>query len=1500
MMKKIFLVLLAMLLMFTLIACDEEEEVEIQKYTVTFVDSNGNTVATETVYNEEISLPDAPKIKGYQFIGWYLESDEPVTELSENYFVNNPATADVTAYACYVESPEFTVTPSSINGCAITGIIGSMKNVVIPEKVTIVVGDEAKEYVVEAIYDNAFRNNKSIESVVIPNTVKQIGAYAFENCTNLKELTVPTTVGADSVGEGILNNTTSLTKITAPIWVVEYADSGILVDVVFNVGQVVGAGMFENATNLKSVQLPADLETIEAAAFKGATALTAIHIPASVTSIAHDAFAYCSALNSMSVDAANANYESNNSNCIVEIENGQNGSIETLIAGCANTVIYEGIEVIGEYAFLGCSRLTALNVPSTVTEIHEGAFYGCTALASINVSEANGKYASVNNCLIIPQSMRLVQGCKNSKIEESYEIGGETLQLVSISSEAFKGCSGLTEIYIPSTIASLEADSFNSCASLVKIVVANEELVLDGDVFSNCTKINNIKVPMALLDYFIEKSFSTLANVELTTGEAIDDYLFADCTSLKNIILPATVTEIGAGAFSGCNQLTGVAVAEDSALAVIGHNAFSGCSKFKGISVVGETITGFVVPATVSFIGDYAFEGCAITALDFAEDGVLARIGYKVFADCTSLTTVTIPSYIDTVDFDAFNGCSQLSTVKIPAELVRALANAKTQNGTSAIKTLEITSGALVDCYYIREMSNLESLIIGATVEYVDNRAFEGCSKLNNITVSDENATYVSIGNCLVEKATGTLVLGTVNAEIGADVKIISSYAFACSNIAKIAIPANVELIESFAFSSCRSLAEITIESSATVIENAAFDGCDGVEKATIPANAIAYISQASLREVEITEGEIPAYAFKDCVTLVKVVVSPEVDVVGESAFGGCTGITSITAPSAILAGFSELTLDYLGINAINGPITKEFIDNFSNITKLELLASDEPYEIDDDAFASCTSIVYANIPAWAINKIPTENIQELVINSGSSVTGVARFPALEKVTFAASVTDVDAAVFSNSDKLAEIVVGDENTKYDVINGCLMDGTVLVLAANEFVIPEGVTEIGAYAFAGRSAVTNVTLPEGITDIGNHAFNGCTSLVIDALPSTLVSIGNYAFKNCESLESLIIPDGVASIGNGAFAGCVAVTEIKLPADIAVENVGYGILSGCNSITSASVPVFAINLLPASNIEVLAIISGEELAQSSIAGFVSLKSLTVGATVKNISSLAIVGENKLESITVDEANENYYSEGNCIISADKHLVMGCSYSVIPEGVEYIDANSFINCVDLTDVVIPASVKEISTDAFAGCYNIVSITVAEGNSVYYSENNCVITTEDNVLVLGCKTSTIPEGVTAIGDYAFYNVSDLVEVILPESVVKIGEYAFANTGITEIRIPTSVTEIADHAFYCCGALETVIVLENSSLESIGASAFSDCSKLSLIVIPNTVVSIGENALNNKASGIKIYWYGTAEEYTASAISGELALGNVYYFSAKNNPGHWYYKDGGLNVAVW
>ena len=233
------------------------------------------------------------------------------------------------------------------------------------------------------------------------------------------------------------------------------------------------------------------------------------------------------------------------------------------------------------------------------------------------------------------------------------------------------------------------------------------------------------------------------------------------------------------------------------------------------------------------------------------------------------------------------------------------------------------------------------------------------------------------------------------------------------------------------------------------------------------------------------------------------------------------------------------------------------------------------------------------------------------------------------------------------------------------------------------------------------------------------------------------------------------------------------------------------------------------------------------------------------------------------------------------------------VLGEELTSIGSRAFAYCGKLKVLEIPSSVKSIGEAAFSGCNGLLSIIVAEGNTVYHSWENCLIETATKILVLGCQTSQIPfdGSVEGIGDSAFANCSGLTSIVLPSGVTSIGDSAFANCSrLTSIELPDSLTSIGSYAFYLCGGLTGSLKIPDS-VTNIGEHAFSNCGGLTgSLKIPDSVTNIGEHAFSN-CSGLISVTIGNGvtniDETAFSGCNGLLSIivaeGNTVYHSEGN-----------------
>ena len=351
----------------------------------------------------------------------------------------------------------------------------------------------------------------------------------------------------------------------------------------------------------------------------------------------------------------------------------------------------------------------------------------------------------------------------------------------------------------------------------------------------------------------------------------------------------------------------------------------------------------------------------------------------------------------------------------------------------------------------------------------------------------------------------------------------------------------------------------------------------------------------------------------------------------------------------------------------------------------------------------------------------------------------------------------------------------------------------------------------------------------VTSIGNGAFSGCSSLTSVTLPNSVTSIGYFAFSGCSSLTSITLPNSVTSIGYYAFYECSSLTSITIPNS--VTSIDNGAFSGCSSL-----PVVD-NLRYADTYLVEAVDK-------------SLNTYTIKAGTKWIGNSAFSNCNALTSIT------------------------------IPNSVTRIGVTAF-DCPSLTSLIIPNSVISIGEAAFY-CPALTSIVVESGNTIYDSRDNCnaIIETASNTLIAGCQTTTIPNSVTSIGDYAFYYCSSITSITIPTSVTSIGEWSFSGcSGITSISIPDFVTNIGYYTFAYCYDLAYVSI--GKSVNTIEEGAFADCTKIQEIHSKATVPPVVEiHAFDEVSRAIPVYvpqsvitHYKSAEVWSEFNLIGEEDL---------------------------
>lgn len=487
------------------------------------------------------------------------------------------------------------------------------------------------------------------------------------------------------------------------------------------------------------------------------------------------------------------------------------------------------------------------------------------------------------------------------------------------------------------------------------------------------------------------------------------------------------------------------------------------------------------------------------------------------------------------------------------------------------------------------------------------------------------------------------------------------------------------------------------------------------------------------------------------------------------------------------------------------------------------------------------------------------------------------------------------------------------------------------------IVPYSVTSIGAYAFTGCSGLTNITLPNSVTSIGRGAFNGCTGLTSITIPNSVTSISERAFAYCYGLINITIPNSVTSIGNAVFYKCTRLTSITIPDSVtSIDGSAFDGTAWFNNQLDGLVYAGKVAYKYKGTMPDNTTITLKEgtlgIAGGAFDYCKGLTSVIIPASMTSIKS-AFYRCTELTSIVVAEDNTKYHSAGNCIIETDsKTLVLGCKTSVIPNdgSVTSIDNFAFSGCNGLTSVIIGNGVTSIGDGVFYGCTGLTSVIIPDsvtsiGESAFE-------------FCTGLISVTIGNSVTSIGNFAFSGCTGLKRVTIPDSVTSIGNQAFQGcNGLTSVTIGSSVTYIGDHAFASCTGLTSIIIDKvntkyhsagnclietatktlilgcktsviptDGSVTSIGEYAFSGCTGLTSVIIPDSVTSIGSSAFNGCDKLLEVYNKSSLKITAGNYDNGCVAFyaKNVYTTEdgsklSTDENGYVIYTDGDEKILV-
>ena len=961
-----------------------------------------------------------------------------------------------------------------------------------------------------------FYNKDELVRVVLPNTLEHIGEYAFWGCS-LTSITIPNSV--TSIGVSAFFGCSSLVTL-----IVEEGNS--IYDSRDNCNAVIETATNTLIAGCNKTTIPKSVTNIGESAFYNCYKLTSITIPNSVTSIGDYAFSGCWGLNSVTIG-----------NNITNIRNGA-------FSGCSSLTsitIPESVTSIGVWAFENCSSLDTIRVeattpPSLEEEVFTNAplsicYIPCGTMAAYEASDwaqyvgefvedCDGyqiTYTSTDGNIVTPYTLNAF----NAKIiSNTYENGVGTITfdapITSIGDSAFYYCQNLYSITIPSNVTSIGYHTFY--ATSLTSVVWNAKRCND---FQN--DISNKKEP----------PFRTCALQSFTFGKEVEHIPAYLCVNnnwqkLFSISIPNGVTSIGDGAFQGCSKLSSVTIGNN--VTSIGERAFQNCSALDSI----------IIPEGVTSIKRQTFYGCSSLSLIILPQSVTSIEDYA-FWGCSSLTSVIIPNSVTSIGVRTFNGCSSLTSMTIPNNVINI--------GDNAFYGCTLVEDNFINNSSLDEVSNN---YWGATI--VDQEIDGLLIRNDTVITCRKYVTSVNVPNSVVAIGNEAFYSKSISSiTIPSSVTSIGEKAFyECSKLTSITIPNSITDIKWQVFYNCSALSSVTLPKSITRIESQAFSGCSSLTSITIPSGVTDIGTWAfygcgnSLTTIIVEEGNTIYDSRENCNAIIETktntlitgckstIIPNSVTKIEGSAFSQCSSIKSITIGNSVTT---------IGEGAFF------YCSSLHSVT-----ISRNVINIGTHAFQWCNSLDTVYIETATPPTLGTEVFQ-------SAPLSICYIPCGTKAAYEASGWSeyVGEFVEECDNKCGkQLYWGYDSNELSIIGyGNMYDYDLEPQPWQQYrnkmqtiFLPEGMTSIGASAFADCKYVKSVTIPSTVEKIYDSAFEDCRMLssLSFAEPSALISIGNWAFYNNHELKSVVIPDGVTEIGYAAFYGCTYLDELTLPASM----------------------------------------------------------------------------------------------------------------------------------------------------------------------------------------------------------------------------------------------------------------------------------------------------------------------------------------------------------------
>lgn len=953
--------------------------------------------------------------------------------------------------------------------------------------------------------------------------------------------------------------------------------------------------------------------------------------------------------------------------------------------------------------------------------------------------------------------------------------------------------------------------------------------------------------------------------------ETVGDQAFYNCTSLGTAVLPESMKVLGYAAFQGCGSLYAINIPD--ALEDAGFNCFLGCNHIekplyndKCFFYCPSEMTGeYTIPGSPQRINKMAFYESRLSTVHIPSS--VKVIEESAFLQSYGLTSIELPSGLDSIGMNAFDFCGNLETIAIPDNVSYIGTNTfrgcpKLQSAVLPQGMRCIPAGIFDGCSELRDVELPERLdSIGAYafhgtglvslsplpegLKYIGEAAFSECRALKEINLPE---TVDSIGykafyycNSIQEPLYNSkyfVRLPNIRGEytVPDGIRKIADYAFfSCDTVTAIYLPASVEEIGEAAFLWCTSLEKVGLPDGITEIKDFTFQTCVSLYSLSLPESVVsignrAFAACSKLPSVELPEGlvRIGDEAFYSCTGMEDVVIPAKVDYLGDRAFGGCTGLTSVTV--------DEEQIDTVGVDV--------FADcpNLKNITSF------------GGTYYSC--------PQDVVNCVVPQGIERIADRAFAGRT------KLESVQLPRGVRAIGDEAFSDCPLLKTVVLPD--TLEEQGGGMFKNCTALEEIDYPYI---GVGRLAEETFKGCVNLKAVHLKEGLVKIDPNAFEGCVGLSSLELPNTVREIQVDAFKDCSGLTHIKLSAALDYFDSDAFYGCLNLESVEMD-EANPDYASYrGILYNKEKTYVSYIPQGIKEIsIPATFTDMSYSISFTESFFKKYPKVYSLELPFIGASKDGDygykSFLGYVFERDMSrDTTYSETSlgvtHTYELNAYTLPENIKKLTLYCD-TLYREQMDYVVSESDYNpylpkteknvtfLAHLDTLVIHAT-TDIDADVLNGrCEGLKVLVLDKANKL----PSLTFEGMDNL-----QSLTVGQ----VGTMDFGCLSNLVglkELNLPfagagsaSTAANFGELFGMIPDDAKRRVVQFKEDGSSETYYVSAGLEKLVLSEG--LETLPYGAFYNCSMLKELVLPSSLYMVGERALYGCAGLTDIYCKG-------------------------------------------